>query len=255
MDQGSPKGSHYSHHNTMSADHLGAGILPNVLMKMHQKIESLTVFDSDILQLVANNNDPDSRESVKRSGQQSLSAAVLVPLAQKRYEQRRLVAMEIEKVVRSLVVQAHQQQGTTTTISNGGKMAGVISINSASPDMAMEWVHAILLLLLDDYVWSTSEDARKGGVVALAACAIGLKKANDLSPTVQECRDLILTSVVHACQDHSQRVRYYAAENLFNNVVEVVHRIEGHNLDIKKAIGEELNVSQRDKFLVEVQWI
>jgi hypothetical protein len=31
-----------------------------------------------------------------------------------------------------------------------------------------------------------------------------------------ECRDLILASVVHACQDHSQRVRYYAPESLFN---------------------------------------
>lgn len=40
-------------------------------------------------------------------------------------------------------------------------------------------VRAILLLLSDDYVRSTNEDARKGGAVALAACAIGLKKAND----------------------------------------------------------------------------
>jgi hypothetical protein len=36
-----------------------------------------------------------------------------------------------------------------------------------------------------------------------------------------ECRDLILASVVHACQDHSQRVRYYATESLFN-VVKVI---------------------------------
>jgi hypothetical protein len=54
--------------------------------------------------------------------------------------------------------------------------------------------------------------------VALAACAIGLKKAKDNDPIVQECRDLILASVVHACQDHSQRVRYYATESLFNVV-------------------------------------
>eukprot|EP00957_Ditylum_brightwellii_P080352 6111258-Ditylum_brightwellii.AAC.1 len=115
----------------------------------------------------------------------------------------------------------------------------------------MHKVRAILLLLSDDYVRSTSEDARKGGVVALAACAIGLKKWNEnhpnnassssnnstttlpLSPSpsplehssfeeaVLECKDLILASVIHACQDHSQRVRYYATESLFN-VVKVI---------------------------------
>jgi hypothetical protein len=177
---------------------LSSGVLPDVLMNMRQKIESLTLFDSDMMRLGDDYDDQDpilveTRESLKRSSQQSISAAVLVSLAHKRYERRRLAAMEIEKVVRSLVQQGEDQ---------------------------LERVRAILLLLSDDYVRSTSEDARKGGVVALAASAIGLKKASD-SQAVQECRDLILASVVHACQDHSQRVRYYATESLFN-VVKVI---------------------------------
>jgi hypothetical protein len=177
---------------------LSSGVLPDVLMNMRQKIESLTLFDSDMMRLDDDYDDQDpilveTRESLKRSSQQSISAAVLVSLAHKRYERRRLAAMEIEKVVRSLVQQGEDQ---------------------------LERVRAILLLLSDDYVRSTSEDARKGGVVALAACAIGLKKAPD-SQAVHECRDLILASVVHACQDHSQRVRYYATESLFN-VVKVI---------------------------------
>jgi len=56
--------------------------------------------------------------------------------------------------------------------------------------------------------------------VALAACAIGLKKANGTTDVI-ECQDIILGSVVHACQDHSQRVRYYATESLFN-VIKVI---------------------------------
>ena len=182
------------------SDHLSAGVLPDVLMTMRQKIESMTLFDSDIMKLAAeqvdDGDDPEvqeTRESLKRSSQQSISAAVLVSLAHKRYERRRLAAMEIEKVVRSLVQQKRPEH--------------------------MERVRAILLLLSDDYVRSTSEDARKGGVVALAACAIGLKKAPD--EEAAECRDLILASVVHACQDHSVRVRYYATESLFN-VVKVI---------------------------------
>jgi hypothetical protein len=184
-------------------------------MTMRQKIESMTLFDSDILRLTAEQSHngtttgsayddeimdqeyQESRESLKRSSQQSISAAVLVSLAHKRYERRRLAAMEIEKVVRSLVV-LHQQKNHSKA--------------------ELERIRAILLLLSDDYVRSTSEDARKGGVVALAACAIGLKKADDRDPIIAECRDLILASVVHACQDHSQRVRYYATESLFNVV-------------------------------------
>jgi hypothetical protein len=204
--QQQPKQSQIPSHpdaTTEDDDPLASGILPDVLMNMRQKIESLTLFDSDMMKL-ANIGDPTSnawmddpivqetRESLKRSSQQSISAAVLVSLAHKRYERRRLAAMEIEKVVRSLVQQDE-----------------------------LDRVRAILLLLSDDYVRSTSEDARKGGVVALAASAIGLKKAPDTNMVAHECRDLILASVVHACQDHSQRVRYYATESLFN-VIKVI---------------------------------
>lgn len=175
-------------------DNLSAGVLPDVLIAMRQRLESMTLFDSDMMRLAATSDDDpmlqESIESLKRSFHQSISAAVLVSLSHKRYERRRLAAMEIEKVVRSLL---HQGE--------------------------VERVRAILLLLSDDYVRSTSEDARKGGVVALAACAVGMKKAVEKeNPILQECRDLILASVVHACQDHNQRVRYYATESLFNVV-------------------------------------
>ncbi|KAL7443113.1 hypothetical protein ACHAXM_008659 [Skeletonema potamos] len=151
---------------------------------MMQTIQNTTTATTTLQKYYKNEEE---RESMRRSFQQSISAAVLVSLAHKRYERRRLAAMEIEKVVRSYVMTEDYPR-----------------------------VRAILLLLSDDYVRSTNEDARKGGAVALAACAIGLKKANEGRRDVIECRDLILASVVHACQDHSQRVRYYATESLFN---------------------------------------
>jgi Vacuolar 14 Fab1-binding region len=222
-----------SSHSYHSNDNLSSGVLPDILLTVRQKIESMTLFDSDILKLMSadyknqdglnTDDDPtmqESRESLKRSSQQSISASVLVSLAHKRYERRRLAAMEIEKVVRSLVVQ-HQHQSIKNQQQVSVAKKNNYLLTSPVGDMALERIRAILLLLSDDYVRSTSEDARKGGVVALAACAIGLKKADDSSPSVQECRDLILASVVHACQDHSQRVRYYATESLFN-VVKVI---------------------------------
>jgi hypothetical protein len=189
-----PRNSTVSRQLEIDNSNLESGVLPDVLMSMRQKIESLTMFDSDMLRLARDqvDDDPtmhDNRESLKRSSQQSISAAVLVGLAHKRYERRRLAALEIEKTIRQLVYQKE-----------------------------IERVRAILLLLSDDYVRSTNEDARKGGVVALAACAIGLKKAELQDSAAEECRDLILASVVHACQDHSQRVRYYATESLYNTV-------------------------------------
>jgi hypothetical protein len=215
----------------------GGGGLPDVLSSMRQKIESFNIFEGgggsisnsdkqsttsyaaappSVISNTNANSDAtnsmnvynsnaastttsqriyyseDERDAMRRTFQQCISAAVLVSLAHKRYERRRLAAMEIEKVVRTLVMQ---------------------------DDFVR--VRAILLSLSDDYIRSTNEDARKGGAVALAACAIGLKKANDVPrgsdiDVAAECRDLILASVVHACQDHSQRVRYYATESLFN---------------------------------------
>lgn len=219
-------------------DDLAQGVLPDVLMTMRQKIESLTLFDSDMMKLAeADQYDnqvlKETRDSLKRSSQQSLSAAVLVSLAHKRYERRRLAAMEIEKVIRSLV-----------------------------QENELDRVKAILLLLSDDYVRSTSEDARKGGVVALAACGIGLKKAKEEThPKVLECRDLILASVVHACQDHSQRVRYYATESLFN-VVKVIPNLAVQHFfiifEILRSLYADVDVDVRsgaellDKKLKEV---
>ena len=141
-----------------------------------------------------------TQESLKRSFQQSISAAILVSLAHKRYERRRLGAIEIEKIVRSL----------------------------ASPQVQdYDRIKAILLLLSDDYIRSSNEDARKGGVVALASCGIGMNKADDTNPDVIECKDLILASVVHCCQDHNQVRTPFIEEingfhihimNLFNNL-------------------------------------
>ena len=169
---------------------LATGSLPDVLTTVRDKIDGL--FENERR---AEWNDEDekvqqNREQLRRAFQQSVSAAVLVSLAHKRYERRRLAAMEIEKVVRALV-----------------------------QNRELERVKGILLLLSDDYVRSTNEEARKGGVVAMAACAIGMKKAHEmpgLAVKTNECTDLILASVVHACQDNAQRVRYYATESLFN---------------------------------------
>jgi hypothetical protein len=102
-----------SKHRPKNED-LASGVLPDVLMTMREKLESLSLFDSDMMKLAQpvsgfyntgiNGKGPFeeeteeerlAKESLQRSFQQSISAAVLVSLAHKRYERRRLAAMEV----------------------------------------------------------------------------------------------------------------------------------------------------------------
>lgn len=84
--------------------------LNDVLTSVRDKIESLALMESDRTTKRGewNNEDDDEqaqlrKENLRRTFQQSISSAVLTSLAHKRYERRRLAAMEIEKVVRTLV--------------------------------------------------------------------------------------------------------------------------------------------------------
>lgn len=164
-----------------------------------------------------------NKEALRKQFQQSISAAVMVSLAHKRYERRRLAAMEVEKVVRNLIL-----------------------------NREMERVKGIILLLSDDYIRSTNEDARKGGAVSMAACAIGLKKAKEIQginiSLVTECHDLILASVVHACLDNMQRVRYYATESLFNVIKVLPHLAVDHFFilfEILRSLFADVDVDVR----------
>jgi len=164
-----------------------------------------------------------NREVLRKQFQQSISTAVMVSLAHKRYERRRLAAMEVEKVVRNLI---HNRD--------------------------IERVKGIILLLAEDYIRSTNEDARKGGAVSMAACAIGLKKAKEIQginiSLVTECHDLILASVVHACQDNMQRVRYYATESLFNVIKVLPHLAVDHFFilfEILRSLWADVDVDVR----------
>jgi len=130
-------------------------------------------------------------DDLKRTVHQVITASVLTDLAHEKHSRRRLAALEMEKVLRAANV---------------------------------DQIRSILLLLNEEYINSTSEHARKGGVLALAACVFVLKKNAD----ADDCREMILAAVVHACRDHSQRVRYYAAESLYNIIRTVPSLVVQH---------------------------
>ncbi|KYN27148.1 Protein VAC14 like protein [Trachymyrmex cornetzi] len=112
-----------------------------------------------------------------------LSAACVRSLNDKLYEKRKPAAVEIEKMVKEFA--AHNN---------------IVQIKR------------LLKVLGQDFATSQNPHTRKGGLIGLAAIAVGLGK-----DTGQYIEDLI--HPILACfNDYDLRVRYYACESLYNVV-------------------------------------
>lgn len=96
-------------------------------------------------------------------------------------EKRRMAATEIEALVKSLAE------------------------NNNLPA-----VEAIIQVLSKDFCTSMNANYRKGGVVGLAATAIGLQSVTS------KFLPSLLPAVLHCFDDPDSRVRYYACESLYN---------------------------------------
>ena len=71
-------------------------------------------------------------------------------------------------------------------------------------------IQSVITVLAKDFCTSMNANYRKGGVLGLAATAIGL---------MQNCPqflDVLLPPVLHCTDDPEARVRYYACESLYN---------------------------------------
>ena len=112
-----------------------------------------------------------------------LPPAVLKSLSDKSFEKRKSGAGEVEKIIRRLR-------------------------ESESHDA----VKRVLTLLATDFACNVNSNNRKGGLIALASCAIGLMGG------ISVHLDLFVPAVIKNFSDQDPRVRYYACESLFNIV-------------------------------------
>jgi len=71
-------------------------------------------------------------------------------------------------------------------------------------------VERLIRILADNFTRSPNSNHRKGGLIGLAAAAIGLMK------DIYKYLPLLLPPVIHCFGDPESRVRYYACEALFN---------------------------------------
>ncbi len=112
-----------------------------------------------------------------------LPPAVLKSLSDKSFEKRKAGAMDVEKIMRRLrETESHDA------------------------------IKRVLVLLATDFACNLNSNNRKGGLIALASCAIGLMGG------VSTYLDLFVPAVIKNFSDLEPRVRYYACESLFNIV-------------------------------------
>jgi vacuole morphology and inheritance protein 14 len=72
-------------------------------------------------------------------------------------------------------------------------------------------IHSVIAVLSKDFCTSMNSNYRKGGLIALAATAIGLSVQNS-----RHFLGVLLPPVLHCFDDPESRVRYYACESLYN---------------------------------------
>ncbi|GBG31744.1 Protein VAC14-like [Hondaea fermentalgiana] len=116
-----------------------------------------------------------------------LSQGVMRGLSDRSYEKRKAGAIEIERIVRE-------------------KSSGP----NADPNGA-EYVVTLINILTMDYACSMNSSQRKGGLIGLAAVALGLGPSN-----TPKYLQYLLPPILKCFDDPEARVRYYACEALYN---------------------------------------
>ena len=160
-----------------------------------------------------------------------LPQSILRNIGDRNYDKRKNACVELEGLVHTLNKGVPASDGSISVSSNKGK--GVDgSSDSASALMLNndDKLPHIISLLGETYACSTNSHQRKGGLIGLAACAIGLKT------DTPKYLNLLLPPVLHCFDDPESRVRYYACEAMYN-ILKIARR---HALAYFKAVFDGL---------------
>ena len=128
-----------------------------------------------------------------------LPALIHRALGDRAYEKRKNAALEVEAIVKSLAESAR----TTNGVAN----------------QEHKMISSLIIILSKDFCTSMNSHFRKGGLIGLAATAIGLMPQQLTSKYL----DSLIRPVLLCFDDPEPRVRYYACESLYN-IVKVARR-------------------------------
>lgn len=137
-----------------------------------------------------------------------LSAVVLRNLGDRSYEKRKQAALDIELLIKDLNEKGNSANNAMNTANNNSN--NTVTIGSANERRMNNEIYNVIRSLVDHYINSLQANFRKGGLIALAACAIALK--DDISLYLQ----WLVPPVLKLFADPEGRVRYYACEALYN---------------------------------------
>ncbi|VVC39548.1 Armadillo-type fold,Vacuolar protein 14 C-terminal Fig4-binding domain,HEAT, type 2,Armadillo-like [Cinara cedri] len=132
-----------------------------------------------------------------------LSAACVRALNDKLYDKRKAAALEIEKMVKEFAAVNNSMQ-----------------------------IRRLLKVLGHDFAMSKNPNTKKGGLIGLAALAVGLGK-----DTVNYIDDLIIPILVNF-NDSDLKVRYYASESLYNVSKVARSAVLKHFAEIFKSLSK-----------------
>ncbi|EGZ10830.1 hypothetical protein PHYSODRAFT_520183 [Phytophthora sojae] len=161
-----------------------------------------------------------------------LSPNLMRNLGDRSYDKRKGAAMELENLIKQLQENAasiefhqqhqlqliHAQDSPSSRLNSDVGASGTESERSvdtgaplgAASNPSRQRIPAIIELLGNDFACSSNANHRKGGLIGLAATAIGLMHDAHLY------LDKLLPPVLHCFDDPESRVRYYACESLYN---------------------------------------
>ncbi|KAI9218677.1 vacuolar protein 14 C-terminal Fig4p binding-domain-containing protein [Blastocladiella britannica] len=134
-----------------------------------------------------------------------LPPLVVRNLSDKVYDRRKLAALEVERIVRS-IVDAHH-----ITAAAAAAASAPLTASSAAGGVPLAPVAALISYLTAEFLSTPSTNLRNGGLIALAAVAIAL--GPEQLPTHLP---LLIPPVLACFSDMDSRVRYYACESLYN---------------------------------------
>lgn len=153
-----------------------------------------------------------------------LSPSLMRNLGDRSYDKRKSAAMELENLIKQLQENAaaiefrqqHANQGggasspDTASGVSGDSTDSTATPGFSVPNPSRQRIPAIIELLGNDFACSANANHRKGGLIGLAATAIGLMHDAHMY------LDKLLPPVLHCFDDPESRVRYYACESLYN---------------------------------------
>ncbi|CCI48132.1 unnamed protein product [Albugo candida] len=139
-----------------------------------------------------------------------LSPTLMRNLGDRSYDKRKGAAMELENLIKQWQEMEDKTGSQSSEVISSPTSRSIITSSVQEFNRNRQRISAVIDLLGKEFACSTNANHRKGGLIGLAATAIGLMHE------AHSYLNKLLPPVLHCFDDPESRVRYYACESLYN---------------------------------------